>query len=87
MFPFERPDGAAGVLARENAEGGATPRFAAQEPTENLQSSYLTGYRAGSAIQRDIAVTTLRGAKRTDSAISQFPTPAMAMIFPAIRAR
>ena len=43
-------------------------------------------YFAGSATHREIAVTTFRGAKRTDSATSQFLNPEIASVFPAINA-
>ena len=37
-------------------------------------------YFAGSATQREIAVTIFRGAKRTDSATSQFLNPEIASV-------
>jgi hypothetical protein len=44
-------------------------------------------YFTGSATHREIAVTHFRGAKRTDSATSQFLNPEIASRLPAISAR
>src|ERR1700687_1691066 len=44
-------------------------------------------YETFSATQRETAVTSFRGAKRTDSATNQLWTPEMATVRPSIRAR
>src|SRR2546423_15460477 len=44
-------------------------------------------YSTFSAIQRETAVTILRGAKRTDSATSQLCAPEMTRVLPVIRPR
>lgn len=44
-------------------------------------------YSAFSVTHRDTAVTHLRGANLTDSATSQFRTPEITTVFPAINPR
>jgi hypothetical protein len=51
---------------------------------ETLQATSLLDF---SATQREIAVTSLRGAKRTDCARSQLCAPEIATVRPAIRPR
>ena len=50
-------------------------------------SQTARSYFCSSVIQREMAVTALRGAKRTDSATSQFFAPEITSVLPFIRPR
>jgi hypothetical protein len=64
--------------------------FAALTPSWSLAhgtGQAKTCYSAFSVTHRDTAVTHLRGANLTDSATSQFRTPEITTVFPAINPR
>ena len=60
---------------------------ASKATIEVFVSGLITHDPAFSAIQRETAVTSLRGAKRTDSAISQLCIPEITTVRPAISPR
>src|SRR5229473_4731711 len=69
---------------REKKEGPSQIELSWELSWDLSGDGNRSGYSAFSSIFREIAVTSLRGANRTDSASNRFRTPGMTSVFPDI---